>query len=68
MAIDIIDEIMKHDDSEIIEYLFKEMSRVYRNITEAEDTSYVLAESCRIEQIYLVLREMNRRNKERGIK
>lgn len=68
MAIDIIDEIMKHDDSEIIEYLFKEMSRVYRNIAEAEDTTYILAESCRIEQIYLVLREMNRRNKERGIK
>ena len=71
MAIDIVKNIIEHSDEEIIEFLYEEITDVYsamRTAIKAEKPELCLVAYCRLADIYNVLKVLDRRNKERGIK
>ena len=70
MKINIVDEILKHDDHEIIDFLADEMSSVrsaYNQALKEKDQNYLFEVSANVETAYRVLVALNRRNKERGL-
>lgn len=71
MAINIVNDIIKHEDDEIIEYLLSEATEVYttiRNSIKACKPELSIAALDTAENLYAVLKALDRRNKERGIK
>lgn len=71
MAIDITSEVIKHDDEEIIEFLLDEVSEalsIMRSAIKAGRPELCLTAFSSVGQAYNVLRALDRRNKERGIK
>ena len=70
MKIDIVSEVMKHDDHEIMEFLLEEISAVRTSYTKAykeNNSDYLYGVSRDIAIIWGVLKEIDRRNKERGL-
>lgn len=68
--IDIVSEVMKHDDHEIMEFLLEEISAVRTSYTKAykeNNSDYLYGVSRDIAIIWGVLKEIDRRNKERGL-
>lgn len=70
MKINIVDEVLKHDDHEIIEYLMDELFSIraaYNQALKEKDSNYLYGVSSDVETVYRILQAMNRRNKERGL-
>lgn len=68
--INLVDEIIKHDDAEIIEFLAEEVGRIRMATTyavENQNPEYAYAVKGNLEIVYGVLRELNRRNKEKAL-
>lgn len=68
--INIIDDITKHDDAAIIEFLTDEVGRIrmaFISAIEKEDPALVFTTKGEVEIAYGVLRELNRRNKEKAV-
>lgn len=71
MAINITAEVLKHDDEEIIEYLLDEVSdalSIMRSAIKTERPELCLTAFSSVGQAYNILKALDRRNKERGIK
>lgn len=71
MAIDLVDEILKHTDEEIIAFLDDEMAdivRAYAVSIKANDPTQIIAVAAKVGQVRSVLRALNRRNEERKLK
>lgn len=68
--INIIDDVLKHDEREIIDFLAEEVGRIRMATTSAvenQNPDYVYAVKGNLEIVYGVLRELNRRNKEKAL-
>jgi len=65
--IDLVEEVLKHSDAEIIEYLYGLIANVRRVYNGVEDPMWLLSLGCEVEQIYSVLRALDRRNKENDV-
>ncbi len=68
--INLVDEIVKHDDAEIIEFLADEVGKIrmaFITATEKGDPASVYTAKGGVETVYGVLRELNRRNKEKAL-
>lgn len=70
--ISLVEDILKHDDEEIIEFLYDEMRDIrflYNAVTAADKSApevlYSAAGSISI--VHDVLKELNRRNKEKAL-
>ena len=69
--INLTEEIMKHSDEEIIDYLARTISsmrRTYTNAVQTGNPSLLYGMSGDIDSVYPVIIAMDRRNKERSIK
>lgn len=69
--INLTEEIMKHSDEEIIDYLARTISSMRSTYTKAVKTgnsSLLYGMSGDIDAVYPVIIAMDRRNKERSIK
>lgn len=68
--IDIVSDVMRHEDHEIIEYLMEELFSIraaYNQALKEKDSNYLYGVSSDVETVYRVLQAMNRRNKERSL-
>ena len=66
--IDLVEEVLKHSDAEIIEYLYGLIANVRRGYNGVIDNPlYLLEHSGEVEQIYSVLKALDRRNKENDV-
>ena len=66
--IDIVEEVLKHSDAEIIEYLYGLIANVRRSYNGVIDNPlYLLEHSGEIDQIYYVLKALDNRNKENDV-
>ena len=68
--INLTDEILKHDDEEIIEFLFEKMKEVrlsYHGAMEQNDPSAIYTSYSDVALVTDVLRKLNRRNQEKGL-
>lgn len=69
--IDLIDEIMKHTDDEIIKFLSDKMTDIRRTYSAVESTGehieLLLTEMGDIDLVYDVLKALNRRNAEKYV-
>lgn len=65
--IDLVEEVLNHSDAEIIEYLYGLISNVRRAYNGVEDPMWLMAYNGEIEQIYSVLKALDRRNKENDV-
>lgn len=65
--IDLANEVLRHTDEEIIEYLYGLASAIYRQYNNVENPTMLLSAFGDVEQIYDVLRALNRRNKEKSL-
>lgn len=65
--IDLVEEVLNHSDTEIIEYLYGLISNVRRAYNSVEDPMWLMAYNGEIEQIYSVLKALDRRNKENDV-
>ena len=68
--INLTDEILKHDDDEIIEFLFEKMKEVrlsYHGAMEQNDSSVIYTSYSDVALVTDVLRKLNRRNQEKGL-
>ena len=68
--INLTDEILKHDDEEIIEFLFEKMKQVktlYLSATDADEPEVLYAAGESIDLVTDVLRKLNRRNQEKAL-
>lgn len=68
--IDIVSDVMRHEDHEIMEFLLEEISAVRTSYTKAykeNNADYLYGVSRDIAIIWGVLKEIDRRNKERGL-
>lgn len=68
--INLVDEILKHDDEEIIEFLTDEVGKIrmaFITAVEKEDPALVYTVKGGAETVYGVLRELNRRNQEKAL-
>lgn len=63
MSINLVDDIMEHDEHEVIEFLYNELAIIRKRLIEDENSSNV----DKIELAYQILKALNRRNKERGL-
>ena len=71
MAIDLVDEVLKHTDEEIIAFLDSEMTdivRAYAASIKVNDPTQIIAVAAKVGQVRSVLRALNRRNEERKLK
>ena len=69
-SIDIVEEILRHSDDEIIEYLDGEMADVAKGYSVSlrdNDPTKVLAVASKVGHIKSVLKALNRRNQERKL-
>lgn len=70
MKIDIVSEVMKHDDHEIMEFLLEEISAIRTSYSKAykeNNSDYLYGVSRDVAIIWGVLKEIDRRNKERSL-
>lgn len=65
--IDLANEVLRHTDEEIIEYLYGLAATIYRQYNNVENPTMLLSACGDVEQIYDVLRALNRRNKEKSL-
>ena len=68
--INLINDILRHDDKEIIEFLADEVGRIRMATTyaaENQNPEYVYAVKGNLEIVCGVLKELNRRNKEKAL-
>lgn len=71
MAINLVEEILKHDEAEIIEYLANvaaTVRTVYNQALKAQDPSILYTASSDVSELYAVLKALNRRNENRTLK
>lgn len=60
--INLVDEVLKHTDDEIIEYLYGLAASVRRQYNNVEDPMWLLASYGEVEQIYSVLKGLKERD------
>lgn len=68
--INLVDDILKHDDEEIIEFLTDELGKIrlsFVNAIEKGEPENIYASKGSVETAYGVLRELNRRNQEKAL-
>ena len=68
--INLVDEVVKHDDNEIIEFLTDEVGKIRMVLVtavEKEDPALAYTAKSGVETVYGVLRELNRRNQEKAL-
>ena len=68
--INLTDEVLRHDDPEIIEFLFEKMKQVkslYLSAAEANQPEVLYAAGENVDLVTDVLRKLNRRNQEKGL-
>lgn len=63
--INLVDEVLKHTDEEIIEYLYGLVANIRRQYNNVEDPQWLLASSGEVDQAYAVLRGLKQRNDSR---
>lgn len=63
--INLVDEVLKHTDEEIIEYLYGLASDLRREYSNAEDPLWLIAAKGEVDQLYAVLRGLKQRNDSR---
>lgn len=63
--INLVDEVLKHTDDEIIEYLYGLASDLRRQYNGVEDPQRLLVASGEVDQLYAVLRGLKQRNDSR---
>lgn len=68
MAVNVIEDIVKHRDEEIIEFLYKTMNGVLKNYdvsVKAQDSALLWGNIGDISMVASVLKAMNARNQEK---
>lgn len=68
--INLTDEVLKHDDPEIIEFLFEKMKEIrltFNGAMEQNDPSITYAAFSDVELVTDVLRKLYRRNQEKAL-
>lgn len=65
--IDLVNEVLRHTDEEIIEYLYGLAATIYRQYNNVENPTMLLSAFGDVKQIYAVLQVLNRRNKEKSL-
>lgn len=68
--INLVNDILRHDNNEIIEFLADEVGRIRLATTHAveeQNPEYAYAVKGNLEIVYGVLKELNRRNKEKAL-
>lgn len=68
--INLTDEVLKHDDPEIIEFLFEKMKEIrltFNGAMEQNDPSVTYAAFGDVEVVTDVLRKLYRRNQEKAL-
>lgn len=71
MSINLAEEILKHDDAEIIEYLAGVASNVrtiYNQAVKSQDPTYLYTASSDVSELFAILKALDRRNKEHTLK
>lgn len=71
MAINFVEEILRHSDDEIIAYLAAELSeikRVYVRATKEKTPELLYMAAPNLNEIYAIVNALNRRNEERKLK
>lgn len=71
MAIDLIKEILKHDDDEIVAYLASELTeirRVYNRAAKEKSPELLYMAAPNLDEVYKIVLALNRRNEERKLK
>lgn len=71
MAIDLIKEILKHDDDEIVAFLASELTeirRVYNRATKEKSPELLYMAAPNLDDVYKIVLALNRRNEERKLK
>ncbi len=63
--INLVDEVLKHTDEEIIEYLYGLIANLHRQYSSAEDPQRLLTSCGEVDQMYAVLRGLKQRNDSR---
>lgn len=70
MAIDIVDDILKHDEEDVIRYLYEKMvgvSRIYAKACESGDPSLLYCATGDLNDVRVVLKEIVRRNEKKAL-
>lgn len=65
--INLTEDILKHDEEEIVEYLYGLLSAIYREYASADDPTRLLKVSGQVAMAYSTLKAMNDRNKEKAV-
>lgn len=65
--INLVDEVLKHTDDEIIEYLYGMAADLYRQYNNVEDPMWLLASCGEVDQMYAVLKGLKQRNDSRRL-
>ena len=60
--INLVEEVLKHSDDEIIDYLYGLIAGVRRDYISVEDPKWLLASCGEIDQLYYVLKALKERN------
>lgn len=71
MAIKLVEEILKHDDEEIIEYLTTVTAgirTVHIAAAKNQDPAFLYTATGDVSEVYAILKALDRRNKERKLK
>lgn len=63
--INLVDEVLKHTDEEIIEYLYGLVANLHRQYNSVEDPQWLLTSCGEVDQMYAVLRGLKQRNDSR---
>lgn len=64
--INLVDEVLKHPDDEIVEYLYGLIAGVRKNYINTQDPMWLLASCGEIDQLYFVLKGLKERNDRRS--
>ena len=65
--INLADEVLKHTDEEIVEYLYGMAADLRRQYDNVEDPMWLLVSYGEIDQMYFVLKGLKQRNDSRRI-
>ena len=63
--INLVNEVLKHTDEEIIDYLYGISAAIYRDYTKVEDPTQLLKLNGQVVQLYSVLKGLKERNDSR---
>lgn len=64
--INLVDEVLRHSDDEIIEYLYGLAADIRRQYNSVEDPTWLLCSFGEVDQLYAVLRGLKQRNDSRN--